>query len=319
MPTPLGDKLRGRVWPRLPAAAGSLPVQGQTQGTDPDHRKTILVVNPNSSLLMTEGIRALSASLPSRDIAPGQADAVEYIFYTAAPERVPESIDNEEQEVLSANECLHDLTRTGEGQALLARCAGVLVACFSNHPLARMLSQAGYPGQTYTILQTAVMAAVSRCGGEIAGAGPDADEVGAGGGHRQPKSDTTATNLPGQESRASGVPFATITTTPDLVADIDAGVQAVLDNLRSSDQYILPYVGTGATGVRAIELKTLPGDMVRARIESTAKELLLRGARTLILGCSGTFFFSIFFYSLFIVSSSILLMFRLVFASVSDF
>lgn len=223
----LPNELRGTVW-----------------NTPTNNEKFVLVVNPNSSTLMTEGMRSLAPSIPG----------VRFVYYTAPSDSVPPSIDNEEHEHLSANECLADLAQTQQGRELLGRSSGVLVACFSNHPLARLLRQQGYTHPALTILETAVLAATKRKNG------------------------------------SAPVPLATITTTPDLVPDIDAGIQEALHQHRLTDT---PYVGTSATGIRAIELKTLPKDVVQPKIQATARGLLDRGARSLILGCSGTFSFRV--------------------------
>lgn len=202
-------------------------------------QKFVLVVNPNSSTLMTDGMRSLAPTVPG----------VRFVYYTAPSNSIPPSIDNEEHEHLSTNECLIDLTQTQQGRRLLERSTGVLVACFSNHPLARLLREQGYPHPALTILETAVLAATQR------------------------------------KDSSAPAPFATITTTADLVPDIDAGIQEALHKHNLTDT---PYVGTGATGVRAIELKTLPKVVVQPKIQATARKLLNQGARSLILGCSGT-------------------------------
>lgn len=211
-------------------AMSSTHTQGATAGQVRRSEQTgqyVLVVNPNSSALMTEGMRAL---------APHGA----FVYYTA-PGSVPESIDNEAHEHLSASECFSDLT-SASGSDLIGGAIGVLVACFSNHPLAPMLQAQGHTA--LTILETAVLAALDR-----------------------------------------KAPFGVITTTPDLVHDIDVGVAAVLAKHQDATA---PFLGTLPTGLRAIELKTLPRAEVQGRIKLVAHELLSRGARSLILGCSGT-------------------------------
>ncbi|KAK4151870.1 hypothetical protein C8A00DRAFT_16774 [Chaetomidium leptoderma] len=89
----------------------------------------ILVLNPNSSKQMTQG---LEEAIRSMELS----QSTEVYTYTA-PERSPASIDDGEDVLKSAHEVNLDLAATG----ILGQYDAVLVACFSVHPLVGMLAE----------------------------------------------------------------------------------------------------------------------------------------------------------------------------------
>ncbi|ESZ98197.1 hypothetical protein SBOR_1425 [Sclerotinia borealis F-4128] len=89
--------------------------------------KKLLVLNPNSSKSMTEGLHTLLSTIND----PPQ---VQISFYTAHLPSPP-SINNEEDALLSTEIVLSDLTLT------LDQYDAILVACYSVHPLVTELKK----------------------------------------------------------------------------------------------------------------------------------------------------------------------------------
>ncbi|KAI9643756.1 hypothetical protein NHQ30_007105 [Ciborinia camelliae] len=89
--------------------------------------KKLLIINPNSSKSMTEGLHTLLSTIND----PPQ---VQISFYTA-PLPSPSSINNEEDALLSTEAVLSNLTST------LDQYDAFLVACYSVHPLVTELKR----------------------------------------------------------------------------------------------------------------------------------------------------------------------------------
>lgn len=87
----------------------------------------ILVINPNSSKVVTSDMRKLL-----RDHFEGYA-----LSYYTAPPNGPESINDTTSSVLSAALCLPELMQYFSDDLH----AAFLVACFSDHPLAHMIRE----------------------------------------------------------------------------------------------------------------------------------------------------------------------------------
>lgn len=89
----------------------------------------ILVVNPNSTVSMTEALRTNIE----------QAGKDENISYFTGPTSSPAQIDGPEAGLLSAHECFPLLADDPTSEFFYPNYDGLLVACFSEHPLTRML------------------------------------------------------------------------------------------------------------------------------------------------------------------------------------
>ncbi|KAF2733611.1 hypothetical protein EJ04DRAFT_438804 [Polyplosphaeria fusca] len=85
--------------------------------------RSILVINPNSTQSMTDGLRPLVDSLHFKNTSHG--------FFTAPSG--PKSINDENDAVESVKHCLPAL------QSILGEHDGFLVACYSKHPLVPLL------------------------------------------------------------------------------------------------------------------------------------------------------------------------------------
>jgi len=89
--------------------------------------KKLLLINPNSSSSMTEGLEELLKDLNRH----GTSQTIQVVTYTA-PSGSP-SINNEDDALESAKICIADLEPT------LLEYGAFLVACYSVHPLVSML------------------------------------------------------------------------------------------------------------------------------------------------------------------------------------
>ncbi|KAH4843461.1 hypothetical protein HBI26_215970 [Parastagonospora nodorum] len=94
-------------------------------GRNPRYPKmrSILIINPNSTESMTNGLKPLVDALQFKDTA--------YEYFTAPSG--PKSINNEDDAAESVTHCLPALRQ------LLDRHDGFLVACYSQHPLVPLL------------------------------------------------------------------------------------------------------------------------------------------------------------------------------------
>ncbi|SCU95049.1 LAMI_0F00738g1_1 [Lachancea mirantina] len=115
-----------------------------------------LVINPNSTAAMTEALETslrgyLDAAYKETDLRP------ELSFFTG-PSDAPAQIDGSAASVVSTRTCLRALAETDT-----SGLAGVLVACFSDHPLVGEL-RARLPRTTLVvgILDAAVATCVAR-------------------------------------------------------------------------------------------------------------------------------------------------------------
>ncbi|KAK1067423.1 Protein dcg1 [Friedmanniomyces endolithicus] len=91
----------------------------------PRPERSILIINPNTTVAMTDALRPLVDSL-------GYSTASTHFTYFTAPRGVP-SINNESDAAVSARICLSTL----EGQ--LQDHDAFLVCCYSQHPLVALL------------------------------------------------------------------------------------------------------------------------------------------------------------------------------------
>lgn len=106
--------------------------------------RKLLIINPNSSKSMTEGLQNLLSTI-------NDSSQVQISFYTAQLPSPP-SINNEEDAVLSTQVVLSDLTST------LDEYDAFLVACYSVHPLVTELKKRVRPNVHVTgIFEASVM------------------------------------------------------------------------------------------------------------------------------------------------------------------
>ncbi|TRM63022.1 Asp/Glu/hydantoin racemase [Schizophyllum amplum] len=87
---------------------------------------SLLVINPNSSKSVTDGLEEILVAPPG----------VELAFYTA-PSHAPPSINDATTAALTTTACWEDISSRG----LLEKHDGFLVCCFSDHPLVHVLRE----------------------------------------------------------------------------------------------------------------------------------------------------------------------------------
>lgn len=115
---------------------------------NPTHKKLadrkLLIINPNSSKHMTEGLYDLLSTI-------SDSSQIQISFYTA-PFPSPPSINNEEDAIASTKVVLSDLATT------LDQYDAFLVACYSVHPLVKELKKIVKPDVHVTgIFEASVM------------------------------------------------------------------------------------------------------------------------------------------------------------------
>ncbi|CAG5180829.1 uncharacterized protein ALTATR162_LOCUS9455 [Alternaria atra] len=93
--------------------------------------RSILIINPNSTEQMTNGLKPLVDALQFKDLEKQQT-AHEYFTAPSGPK----SINNEDDAADSVQHCLPALRKD-----LLDRHDAFLVACYSQHPLVPLLKQ----------------------------------------------------------------------------------------------------------------------------------------------------------------------------------
>ncbi|GME83501.1 unnamed protein product [Ambrosiozyma monospora] len=107
--------------------------------------KRILIINPNSSESMTQGLSTLITTPPS---------GFQLEFFTAPP-TAPPSINNSEEGLLSCQECLKELKSK---PIKYLEYDGYLVGCYSDHPLVYELRKlVGTKAQVMGIFQASVL------------------------------------------------------------------------------------------------------------------------------------------------------------------
>lgn len=165
-------------------------------------------------------------------------------FYTA-PSGVP-SINNEEDAAVSSEHCLADVSRN---PTILDGVEGILVCCYSQHPLVSALRSMLAKSQRQAIVVTGVFeASITACLQSI-----DINER-----------------------------FGIVSTGEQWQGILNEAVADILGSGNSSR-----YAGTETTGLNANELHTTPKDEVDRRMKDATKRLLSSKARAICLGCAG--------------------------------
>lgn len=218
---------------------------------------SILIINPNSSASITEGLAKIlkpaegikytfftgpssfNSSLPATTIEypdPNNHSISVYQYKTSHEDlHSPPMIDNSTTSVLSAASCLPHIT-----QDLIDAHDGFVVGCFSDHPLVNLLREKVGPTKPVVgIFQASVLT-----------------------------------------SLAFGAKFAIVTTAKIWERLLD---NAVLNLLGST----FHYAGTYSTGLTVLECHDLPEEQVAERLVQKAKEAVENGATSIILGCAG--------------------------------
>ncbi|BGP15854.1 hypothetical protein JCM10213_005660 [Rhodosporidiobolus nylandii] len=214
----------------------------------------ILVVNPNTTATMTDGLKPLLESFIGSSTLPPPT------FFTA-PEGVP-SINNGEDCHRSANLVLPDLVRpfsstsSSSSTSILSSHSAVLVACYSVHPLVSLLkahlsAHSLPPKPILGIFEASILSSLSLLAGE-----PSAH-------------------------------FGIVTTGAVWEQLLSDGVRDFLGAERSAK-----FAGVETTGLSAVELHDAPD--VKERLKEATKRLIRKASEdgqgrlgAVCLGCAG--------------------------------
>lgn len=210
--------------------------------------KRILLINPNSSKSMTDGLAVLLRDMNRQGTTSSQIET-----YTAPSG--PPSINNEKDALESAKIVFEDLrTRLSEYDAYL-------VACYSVHPLVGMLRERIPPHVHVTgIFEASISTSLSLL--------PLAPKnIAAGSGSNFSKFGIVSTGTYWNKTLSEGV--------RDFLQ---------LENLRSCER----FRGVETTGLNADELHNTAPEIVRKRMmEATRRLVKDRDVRVVCLGCAG--------------------------------
>ncbi|CAR23811.1 Dcg1p [Lachancea thermotolerans CBS 6340] len=207
----------------------------------------ILLVNPNSTEAMTQAAGArVQAYLAS---AYGAAAASLNVSLFTAPPDAPRMIDGEDASRESAAKCLPLLCRRAEPDALqyFDTFDGVLIACFSDHPLVHMLQQrAERATQVTCIFHASLTACLARAGAR----------------------------------------FSIITSNDEWVALLDAAAARLLGAEPPFASSKAPFKGTVASSVPVLDLHD-PANLHAIAKRIYEENVVRLDTSTVILGCAG--------------------------------
>ncbi|KAI9680680.1 MAG: hypothetical protein M1817_004120 [Caeruleum heppii] len=219
---------------------------------------SLLVVNPNTSTSMTAALEPLISNL--------KLPNVRYTYFTAPTG--PSSINNDTDALDSATHCFPLLA------SLLPAHDGILIACYSSHPLVSQLRQkgteTGWNGLVLGIFEASLEVAV---GSLEQGLPDDKDE---------------------EEKTGKRKAFGIVSTGKIWEALLTRGVE---DWFRSRSTGPIPrritishFAGVHTTGLNASELHSAPPDLVTRRMKDATRRLLRHeelDVRVVLLGCAG--------------------------------
>lgn len=117
----------------------------------------LLVVNPNSSVGMTEEIQGNIERYWS-----SQPDNIPLIHYYTGPKESPAQISDEESSNKSRDVCFPEL-RDPNSPYFYGLYNGVLIACFSDHPLVEALSNTATASNSKTVIIGLLNSSISYC------------------------------------------------------------------------------------------------------------------------------------------------------------
>ncbi|TCD62706.1 hypothetical protein EIP91_006531 [Steccherinum ochraceum] len=211
----------------------------------------ILIVNPNSTQSMTEGLKPLLADLASANLS---------LHFFTAPSDAPPSIDDARTSALSTSVTFSALqsilkdARSSESTDVKIRYSGYLVACFSSHPLTPLL-RSRTTAPVLNIFEAALLHARALA---------------------MPFGIVTtgqyweAVLENGAKEFFSGRDVDNATTSP-----------------ATDEINVAGFVGVRSTGLTAAQLHLTEREVVDRRIADASADLVGQGARAIILGCAG--------------------------------
>ncbi|KAL5364088.1 hypothetical protein BJX96DRAFT_156737 [Aspergillus floccosus] len=229
-----------------------------------EKRFSILVINPNTSSHMTEGLKPILRSLEFADI--------QFDYFTAP------SINSGEDSALSSLHCWSFV------EPLIPKYDGFLVACYSAHPLVNMLQQgivkaeesavaSGNPSAATAkrkyvtgIFEASVVASLSLISSF------------------QLTSDQTLHKTQVQDT------FGIVSTGSVWEEELSKAVREMLVNSSDGSASTNRFAGVATTGLTAVELHTTPPEEVRRRLIDATERLIKtspRPVKAICMGCAG--------------------------------
>lgn len=219
-------------------------------------QRSILVINPNTTQSMTDGLKPLIDSLRIAKVwKPNRATQITFsntlfrqetlhVQYYTAPSGVP-SINNEADAAISAQTCISHFLQT----KILESFDAFLVCCYSQHPLVpalrQHLAEQNQANKAVTgIFEASVAASLQSI---------NVDEK-----------------------------FGIVSTGKQWEGILGEAVANLLGSPSSAR-----YAGTETTGLNATELHTTPKSEVDKRMKDATKRLLAQNAKAICLGCAG--------------------------------
>ena len=217
---------------------------------------TILIINPNSSQSITDGLKPRLADLTSSYLS---------LSYYTAPQEAPPSIDDEATSALSTSVTLPLLqpmlttqsSEATEGDSRASRYSAYLIACFSPHPLTPAL-RSRTTAPVLNIFEAALL-------------------------HARALAVPYGIVTTGQywEAVLEDGAKEFFLQKGHMLMDNEGGATA------THEMHVAGFVGVRSTGLSAIELHLTEREEVDRRIADASAELVREGAKTIILGCAG--------------------------------
>ncbi|SCU98822.1 LAME_0G00694g1_1 [Lachancea meyersii CBS 8951] len=211
----------------------------------------LLLVNPNSTKSMTEAA-AKQVEHHLNQVYPGSHRNIKISLFTGPPDAPPE-IDGEETSLESTRKCLPLLCErrpaaaTADNLQYFDTFDGVLVACFSDHPLVcELLAKTERSTPVTGIFHASVTVCLSRPGSQ----------------------------------------FSIITSNDEWVDLLDAGAERLLGASRPYATSSCPFKGTVASSVPVLDLHN-PQNLHAIAKRIYQENVQRLRTSTIILGCAG--------------------------------
>lgn len=242
-------------------------------------KHSILIINPNTSEYMTDGLKPIVDNLNYTDVhfdyfsAPDEPTAIEPgAKFSGLP-----SINSGEDSALSALHCIPHL------KPLVGKYDAFLVACFSAHPLVGMLKDAV---EEYELQQTASAKRNRKHVIGIFEASVSTCLVLTTSFNLSPSTDM-------ERSLDGSSAFGIVTTGDGWKAELNSAVRRMLLRGEGNAEAAVDlhnFAGVETTGLTAIELHNTPADEVRGRIKGATERLINDSSQpvtAICLGCAG--------------------------------
>ncbi|EAU39186.1 conserved hypothetical protein [Aspergillus terreus NIH2624] len=246
-----------------------------------DKRFSILVINPNTSSHMTEGLKPILRSLESADIQFDYFTAPANESVTLPDGRIIHgipSINSGDDSALSSLHCWPFV------EPLVPQYDGFLVACYSAHPLVNMLKQ-GIAKMEESAVASGNPSAVKAMRKYVTGIF-EASVVTSLSliSSFQLTNDQTLHKAQVQDT------FGIVSTGSVWEEELSKAVREMLINSSDGCVSTSRFAGVATTGLTAVELHTTPPEEVRRRLIDATEKLIKtspRPVKAICMGCAG--------------------------------